>query len=320
MSRISRYRDALEARCFPLPIRLLGTDPARRARELDARLPLAAVFGLRTAAWLHGLDILPRSVSPRYWPVEVIVPRRVDVPGLPGLRVYRWGLGTEVELVDGLLATTRSRTALDCAAVLPRLDAVAAVDQFLRGGVELGRLRCSASRLRHSARRVVESVLDVTDGRAESPLESWTRCLIVDSGLPSPTAQLPVELPDGSIARVDLGYRRFKVGIECQGRRYHASESARENDAARRQALQDSGWSIQNVHGSDVVAHPDDLLAELKARLRRRGWRPPAGRSERIERRIRYIAMVLRLDREDWNAAWGLPAPMGREARRNPRW
>src|SRR5262245_41850163 len=103
MSRLPHYRDSPEAKAFPPAARSLGAGLAQRVRRLEPVLPLAAVFGLRTAAWLHGLDVLPRSVSHDCWPVEVIVPPHVDVPARSGLRVYRWGLGTAARQVDGVM-------------------------------------------------------------------------------------------------------------------------------------------------------------------------------------------------------------------------
>ncbi|ADD42169.1 hypothetical protein Snas_2486 [Stackebrandtia nassauensis DSM 44728] len=292
---------------FSLPGQSLGAGLSERVGELAAELPLAAVFGLRTAAWLHGLDVLPRSVSNDCWPVEVVVPKGVELASRRGLRVYRWGLGTDVEQIGDVLVTTKARTALDCARVLPRLDAVSAVDQFLRGGLELAELRRRAAIVgdRGSA-RLMGAVLDVADTRAESPLESWARCLIVDAGLPRPVAQLPVGLRDGSIVHLDLGYRRFRVGIECNGLRYHATDDMREHDRQRRKRLESEGWLMFTLYGSDVVVSPDDMLAEIRWRLRHRGWKPSELQLERVEKRVRYLAMALRLEREDWNAAWGL--------------
>lgn len=312
MSRLPHYRDAPESCLHPLPSRSLGAGLVRRVGEVAPSLPLAAVFGGRTAAFLHGVDVLPRSVTSDCWPVEVVVPTSVPVPPRPGLRVYRWGLGTAVEQRDGLLVTTPERTALDCARVLPRLDAVAAVDRLAATGVDVDRLRRAAARLGGGESRAVESILDVADPGSQSPLESWTRCLIADAGLPRPTTQLPVRLRDGAVVHLDLGYREFKVGVECDGRRYHGSETDRAYDARRRRRLVACGWSLVVVHGFDVVVRPDELLAELRSRLRQRGWPPSADRLRRIERRIRYIGMALRLDREDWNAAWGIREPVRR--------
>lgn len=315
MSIFSHYRDAPESRTFPLPGQSLGASLSDRVGELAAELPLAAVIGLRTAAWLHGLDVLPRSVSDDCWPVEVVVPKGIELASRRGLRVYQWGLGTDVEQIGDVLVTTRARTALDCARVLPRLDAVSAVDQFLRGGVEMSRLRHMAAAIGGGGEaRQLASVLEVADARAESPLESWARCLIVDAGLPRPVAQLPVELRDGSIVHLDLGYRRFRLGIECNGLRYHATDEARAHDKRRRKLLEAEGWLMFTVYGSDLFVHPDDMLAEIRWRLRHRGWNPSELQLERVEKRLRYLAMALRFEREDWNAAWGLSL-----SRRMPR-
>ncbi|MGH8877730.1 MAG: hypothetical protein ACRD0P_10370, partial [Stackebrandtia sp.] len=153
---------------------------------------------------------------------------------------------------------------------------------------------------------VIDSILGIASDRSESPLESWTRCLIVDAGLPQPSAQIPVLLRDGNTFHLDLGFREFKVGIECHGRRYHATSDDMTIDEQRRQQIEAVGWSVFTVYGSDVLVFTDDMLAELVWLLRYRGWRPSPDRLARVEKRIRYIAMSQRLNREDWNAAWGV--------------
>jgi hypothetical protein len=49
-------------------------DLRARAAVLSRRLPVYAVVGRRTAAWLWGLDVLPPGASAANWPVEILVP------------------------------------------------------------------------------------------------------------------------------------------------------------------------------------------------------------------------------------------------------
>lgn len=154
-----------------------ATAPATTGRGLRERFQTAfesdcsVVATGRTAAWIHGFDVLPPGVDEREWPLEC----DSDLPE------------AETTVVDGLPVTHRSRTLVDCAADLPRLEAVAAADQFLRIGVDSRSLAAVLERLHGERLRRANATLLAADPRAESPMESWTRCLIADSGLPAPT-------------------------------------------------------------------------------------------------------------------------------------
>src|SRR5690625_4915332 len=119
----------------------------------------------RTAAWIHGFDVLPPGAQERAWPLEC------------ASDLYE----SEVTVVDGLPVTDRSRTLVDCAADLPRLEAVAAADRFLRAGVDSRSLAAVLGRLHGDRLRQANATLLTADPRAESPMESWMRCLVSDA-------------------------------------------------------------------------------------------------------------------------------------------
>lgn len=79
--------------------------------------------------------------------------------------------------------------------------------------------------------------------------------------------------------RIDLGIRhpdrpdRFIVGVECDGRAYHSSKSARDRDRLREEILRGLGWTIIRVWSTDWFDNPtlqtDRLVKEIEE-LRRR--------------------------------------------------
>jgi hypothetical protein len=248
-----------------------------RAAALSRRLPPYAIVGRRSAAWLWGLDVLPPGVSQYDWPVEMLVPPGRSPPRRAGCRCYVSAYDDgDVAVLDGTRLTSRERTALDCARWLPRLQAVAALDQFLRGGVDRAALTARAAALagERNARQLRE-VIVLGDGGAMLPGESWTRTVIVDTGFPRPQTQIPVRGPLGTWLFVDLGYARYRVGVEYDGEQHHISPRDREHDESRRRRLRkELSWEIIAVTKADVLAEPYPFLAALMTALFERGWSP----------------------------------------------
>lgn len=232
----------------------------------------------RTAAWIHGFDVLPQGADQREWPVE-----SSSDPVL-----------ADVTVVDGLPVTTLARTLVDCAADLPRLEAVAAADQFLRAGVEVHRLAEALEPLHGERLRRANATLLAADPRAESPMESWTRCLIADAGLPAPVPQLRVRGPNGRSRFLDLGWDRWRIGVEYDGMATHFGLAAETGDRRRHHLLQTLGWEVEVLTASEVMEHPRPWLIRLRDRLLRKGWDPSADDLHDINARIEEIALALR--------------------------
>ena len=110
-------------------------DVLMRASALALVIPPTAVVTDRTAAWLHGVEILPRTALTQAPPIDVahVDDTRVRRPEVDGRR--RGLLRTDITEVHGVRVTTALRTALDLGRLLWRFDALAAIDGFLRIGV-----------------------------------------------------------------------------------------------------------------------------------------------------------------------------------------
>ncbi|WP_155885036.1 hypothetical protein [Actinomadura flavalba] len=243
--------------------------PEGRARLLSGACAGDFVVAGRAAAWVWGLDVLPAGVGEMRCPADDPAcgqnteGRPVPVPD------------GHVETLAGLRVTSRSRTALDCARWLPRLHAVAALDQFLRLGVDRGDLRVLARELDgyHRNKRL-SAVLRAGDEGAQSPGESWTRTQIIDAGFPPPATQCLVPGPRGSPYLIDLGYDHHRVGLEYDGERHHTGRTARAHDDARLRWLRkEQGWTVITVT-KDVLHRPAPYLEALLTALLDRDWKP----------------------------------------------
>lgn len=259
---------------------LRGTYVAAQARDtVDLRaaalrlvVPEAAVVTDRTAAWLHGVDILPRSA--------VHEPPPLCVFGSTGSRLRRpevaSGVRTltrdDVMVVHGVRVTTPLRTALDLGRSLWRFDALAALDGFLRLGVPHDHVLLSVERFR-GERGVVQlrHLAPLADGRAESPGESALRLHWYDAGLPKPEPQWWVFDDSGvAVFRLDLALPDVRYAAEYDGHRFHdEDDDQRAHDEERREWLDRRRRWVIGVFGQDDVYAPRaDPSPELQAGVR----------------------------------------------------
>ena len=119
-----------------------------------------------------------------------------------------------------LRLTSPQRTLVDCAREWPLDDAVTAMDAaVLAERTTLEELRAAAATIHHwpGASRAVRAAA-LTDGRAESPLETRGRLRIIGSGLPTPELQVEIRSAGRLIGVVDAWFDEAAVAVEFDGR------------------------------------------------------------------------------------------------------
>ena len=233
---------------------------------LRSRAAHLLVTGRGALAGYSAAEFLGASCGPADAPAEVVLPRGCLLRQ-EGLRVHRGGLlPDEVAAIGGLVTTSRARTAYDLSRWAPSLveavvavDALSTVDAAAPGGPfvpgDLSTLRHRHLGARNSRRLPEVAVL--ADPLAESPMETRTRLALVLHGLPPPESQLVV---DGF--RLDLGYRRYRVGVEYDGATHTTPERAR-RDLARQHHLSTIGWTLVRPRAATVLRRP--RLAAVEA-------------------------------------------------------
>lgn len=85
-------------------------------------------------------------------------------------------------------------------------------------------------------------------------------------GLPEPSINPEVVLPDTSVRRLDLAYLGLRIGIEFDGD-WHAK--TQQHDELRRSLLANLGWAIV-IARKDDLSRPDRVLRELRAAIAQR--------------------------------------------------
>jgi hypothetical protein len=252
-----------------------------RAQGLGLVLPRAAVVTDRTAAWLHGVDILPRTARTVVPPVHAFFTTDTRM-ARPGVASGRRGLiPSDITVVHGVRVTTALRTALDLGRLLWRFDALAAIDGFLRLGVPHELLLAEMGRFR-GYRGVVQlrALAPLGDPRAESVAESALRLHWYDAGLPRPELQVWVYDDRGvGIYRLDIADEDRLFSAEYDGEEFHSDDEDRAHDEGRRDwCSQERGWLFEVFGKGDVYgpeAYPIPRLQAGWATARRRVlWTP----------------------------------------------
>lgn len=178
-----------------------------------------------------------------------------------------------VDVID-IPVTTVPRTVLDCARVLPLDRAVAMADHALHqnladaSDLELRTARLSTVTGIDRVRRVIE----LADGRAESPGESWTRLVVVEAGIPVDPQVVVCDSRGRFIARVDLKVRGHFVVIEFDGRSKYSLngdvEQAHWDEKKRFDALTDAGFVVVRVTW-EQLRHPEQVVARVREAIAR---------------------------------------------------
>jgi hypothetical protein len=184
----------------------------------------------------------------------------------------------EVLAVDGIAVTSPARTAFDTGRRTPsRLRAVQRLDA-LTNATDVKLTDVDAVIADHPGARGLlrlRRVLPLVDGGAESPQETRTRLVLIDAGLPRPETQIVVFDDYGEfVARVDMGYRELRVGVEYDGPQHWTDPEIRARDIDRSAALLDLGWTIIRVSSELLRYRKATFIARVVAAMRAAGWRP----------------------------------------------
>lgn len=240
---------------------------AQRVRTVALVLPPGAVVTDRTAAYLHGVDLLPRTARTKPPPVSVFRAQ--------GTRMRRDGVSSgsrmllhrDVCEVGGIAVTTPLRTACDLGRLLWRYDALSAIDLFLRLGVPQSEIVAESNSARFKGFRWIRQLRTLAplgDARSESPGESALRLHWLEAGLPDPVPQLWIENDRGvEIYRLDLTAPELRYAAEYDGEEFHSEEQAAHDEERRAWLRDERGWVIdvfrkRSVYG--MLPEPRDVL------------------------------------------------------------
>lgn len=226
------------------------------------RRVMAAVLAMQNDAWATGWTaaFLWGLVDRLRVPLTVLVPHGHRAAALQGVKTVRSRNVEEEDLaVQAGIPTVRpARLIVDLAPISPLSDlrglAIDARQKGLLDDEHLWRLweRFGAS-LRHTRLGPVAKEMVARDEQSDSAFERWVRSAFRQAALPSPFPEpYPVTANGRVIARIDIAWPRWKVGVECDGYRYHAERRQLDRDTERQNRLVAAGWTIIRLTWSQM--------------------------------------------------------------------
>ena len=191
-------------------------------------------------------------------------------------------LNNEIELIDGIRMSTRSRTWLDLARTLPLKDLVSMGDELIRiprvdfeGRTQsydtMAGLRMLVGR-HPNLQGIVRAreALDLMRVGADSAPESLLRLAIADAGLRDPELQVPLRAGDARSPSADLGYRHRRLAIQYDGG-HHLGDAQILSDRRRDRAFESAGWTVLVFDKIDLADDFQRAATRIKRALRN-GW------------------------------------------------
>jgi hypothetical protein len=279
-------RSRLSATDLVVPTRGIRVPWGAQMSAADAVRPLLALMPDAVASFVTAARIwdfpLPLSFERD---ASIHVTRPLTTPGStrPGIVCHRMRLAErDIVVADGVAVTSRERTWLDLAGVLPEEHVVAIGDHLVCAHpadfpvprtalVEIAALREYLEGQRRvrglpAARRA----LGLVRVGADSVPETLLRLAEAEAGLPEPTLNYVIRDPQGrAIAWPDQAFVELRFAIQYDGE-HHRSAEQQASDNWRNRLVADVGWDQLIVSAADVRARGwDGVAAVVGGRLRR---------------------------------------------------
>jgi very-short-patch-repair endonuclease len=166
--------------------------------------------------------------------------------------------------------TTKPRTLLDCAAVLPYegfelllqnavTSGLVSVESMLaiadrRGGRGVGGTVATRAALEGG----------LVDEKIEKKLELIVARIIDSAHVPKPTRQHPLVCADGRQVFLDNAWADRKIAIEADGRRWHGNKVQAAKTRARARSIVATGWHLYTYGWSEATETPDATRDEIE--------------------------------------------------------
>ena len=248
-------------------------DTAARIASLRLVVPDDAVICDRHAGWLHGADmILAPGEHLGVQPIRIFrFPGTFRMSGSYVDSGQRSLLARDITEVDGLLVTTKLRTALDLGRQQSPVVALSGLDAMLRAGVDQGEVMSEVGRFAGERWvRTLRYVAPLASRLSASPPESAVKLAWWETTGTLPDLQIHVTGPEGGAAFLDLGSKAVRFAVEYDGKEWHSSPADRANDVARRDHIAlTHRYDIEVVNASNVYGAQRDIDVIIRSGLER---------------------------------------------------
>jgi hypothetical protein len=185
----------------------------------------------------------------------------------------------EVEFVEGIRVSSRSRTWLDMARRLSESELVCMGDQLIRVPRAQFEDRSQPFDTVEGLRSLIarhpnfqgvvraRAALERMRVGADSAPESLLRLAMEDAGLPEPQLQVPLRENMTSGPTADLGYRHRRLAIQYDGG-HHLLEPQIHSDRRRDKAFEAAGWTVVVFGKKDLADGFEHAIRQIKCVLR----------------------------------------------------
>jgi Protein of unknown function (DUF559) len=247
-----------------------------RAYAVVGALGSGAVASHRTAAHIHGLDLLTEPGT------TVTVTRPAEHrshSARPGVHLYVARLpGSHVCERFALPITTVARTVVDLAKTASFREGVVVADcalhQHLTSKDELRAVLAECPHVRGC--RQAAAVVEFADGLAESPLESIARVVFRDCQLPPPALQVRIGATK-FIGRVDFLWPQYRTIVEVDGVMKYSDPYRARTQLRRDQQLRTAGYEVVHFEWHDIESEPGLVAAAIREAFRTGSQRGSSG-------------------------------------------
>ena len=252
----------------------------QRAQAYVPRLRAGHFFSHLTAAVVFGIPLPARAAEDDPVHVSVIDPARPPrCRGVIGHVIS----ATRVSVVErfGLPVTDAASTWLLLGSELPHKELVAATDHLLfvprtrtadRPFATREQLAMALDAYHGRGSRGLRVALSVASDAAASRPETDLRLAIVEAGLPTPRANVPIRAGGRLIAIGDIVFEEWKVLAEYDGAHHRTGDAQFARDRQRLLDLQLAGWIVVPVRAEGLARGRARTIAEIRAALRAHGW------------------------------------------------
>jgi hypothetical protein len=229
-----------------------------------AALGRDSVASHQTAALIHGLDLFPAA------PDALILTR----PPLrksgrlksDGIFFHTADLPDDhVTSILGAKVTSVPRTVVDLARVSSFMSSVVTADSALRSGTTTKAALlavCDACAGWPGIRRA-RRVIDFSDPRAESVLESCARVIFEEYGLDPPELQFTITGPDFRFS-VDFYWPKYRVIAEADGEVKYSDPRRAIRQLDRDQRLRDIGYKVIHFTWRELFRNPRAVIERIR--------------------------------------------------------
>jgi hypothetical protein len=250
---------------LPGVYRLRGVQFTQELRWLSAVLAAGpdAWLSHRAGAAYHGFDI-------RFPKPEITIAHQRECH-LDGVIDHRTRRRHDVIVVRGMPVTTKARTILDCASVLP----YDVFEELLQNAVTSGLLKLEEmyAILDHRGGRGVPGVTntrlalsgDLVDEKIQRRLELLIARIVASARVPKPERQHRFVCDDGREVFLDNAWPDRKIAVEGNGLRWHGNATQARKTAARRRSITRSGWAHYEYGWWDATDGRHEMTAELES-------------------------------------------------------